>query len=178
MAERGLILVNTGDGKGKTTAALGTALRSIGRGKSVLILQFIKSGENYGEIKALETFPNVTIRSMGKGFIFHNQDDSPEKIAEHKAAAEKAWAMVEEEVASGKWDMMILDEINYAISYGLVEEEKVLALLDHKPEALDMILTGRNATEGVIERADTVTEMKMIKHAYTKGIKAKPGVES
>lgn len=177
MAERGLILVNTGDGKGKTTAALGTALRSIGRGKSVLILQFIKSGENYGEIKALETFPNVTIRSMGKGFIFHNQDDSPEKIAEHKAAAEKAWAMVEEEVASGKWDMMILDEINYAISYGLVEEEKVLALLDHKPEALDMILTGRNATEGVIERADTVTEMKMIKHAYTKGIKAKPGVE-
>ncbi|KXB88074.1 cob(I)yrinic acid a,c-diamide adenosyltransferase [Veillonella sp. DNF00869] len=173
----GLILVNTGDGKGKTTAALGVALRSAGCGRRVLILQFIKSGANYGELAGIALLPTVEIRSMGKGFIFHKQDESEEKMKEHQQAAKEAWAMVETEVKSGQWDLIILDEINYAIHYGLVDVETVVNLLKTKPENLDMILTGRNARPEIIELAHTVTEMKVIKHAYQQGIKAKRGIE-
>lgn len=173
----GLILVNTGDGKGKTTAALGVALRSAGCGRKVLILQFIKSGANYGELAGIDLLPTVEIRSMGKGFIFHKQEESEEKMKEHQAAAKEAWAMVETEVKSGQWDLIILDEINYAIHYGLVDVETVVNLLKTKSESLDMILTGRNARPEIIELAHTVTEMKVIKHAYQQGIKAKRGIE-
>lgn len=173
----GLILVNTGDGKGKTTAALGVALRSAGCGRRVLILQFIKSGANYGELAGIALLPTVEIRSMGKGFIFHKQDESEEKMKEHQQAAKEAWTMVETEVKSGQWDLIILDEINYAIHYGLVDVETVVNLLKTKPENLDMILTGRNARPEIIELAHTVTEMKVIKHAYQQGIKAKRGIE-
>ena len=173
----GLILVNTGDGKGKTTAALGVALRSAGCGRRVLILQFIKSGANYGELAGIALLPTVEIRSMGKGFIFHKQDESEEKMKEHQQAAKEAWTMVETEVKSGQWDLIILDEINYAIHYGLVDVETVVNLLKTKPENLDMILTGRNAGPEIIELAHTVTEMKVIKHAYQQGIKAKRGIE-
>lgn len=173
----GLILVNTGDGKGKTTAALGVALRSAGCGRKVLILQFIKSGANYGELAGIALLPTVEIRSMGKGFIFHKQDESEEKMKEHQQAAKEAWTMVETEVKSGQWDLIILDEINYAIHYGLVDVETVVNLLKTKPENLDMILTGRNARPEIIELAHTVTEMKVIKHAYQQGIKAKRGIE-
>ena len=173
----GLILVNTGDGKGKTTAALGVALRSAGCGRRVLILQFIKSGANYGELAGIALLPTVEIRSMGKGFIFHKQDELEEKMKEHQQAAKEAWTMVETEVKSGQWDLIILDEINYAIHYGLVDVETVVNLLKTKPENLDMILTGRNARPEIIELAHTVTEMKVIKHAYQQGIKAKRGIE-
>lgn len=173
----GLILVNTGDGKGKTTAALGVALRSAGCGRKVLILQFIKSGANYGELAGIALLPTVEIRSMGKGFIFHKQEESEEKMKEHQQAAKEAWAMVEREVKSGQWDLIILDEINYAIHYGLVDVETVVNLLQTKPENLDMILTGRNARPEIVELANTVTEMKVIKHAYQQGIKAKRGIE-
>ena len=173
----GLILVNTGDGKGKTTAALGVALRSAGCGRRVLILQFIKSGANYGELAGIALLPTIEIRSMGKGFIFHKQDESEEKMKEHQQAAKEAWTMVETEVKSGQWDLIILDEINYAIHYGLVDVETVVNLLKTKPENLDMILTGRNARPEIIELAHTVTEMKVIKHAYQQGIKAKRGIE-
>ena len=173
----GLILVNTGDGKGKTTAALGVALRSAGCGRKVLILQFIKSGANYGELAGIDLLPTVEIRSMGKGFIFHKQEESEEKMKEHQQAAKEAWAMVEREVKSGQWDLIILDEINYAIHYGLVGVETVVNLLKAKPENLDMILTGRNAHPEIIELAHTVTEMKVINHAYQQGIKAKRGIE-
>ena len=158
MAE-GLILVNTGEGKGKTTAALGVALRSAGCGRKVLILQFIKSGANYGELAGIDLLPTV------------------EKMKEHQQAAKEAWAMVEREVQSDTWDLIILDEINYAIHYGLVDVETVVQLLQHKPERLDMILTGRNAKPEIIELAHTVTEMKVVKHAYQQGIKAKRGIE-
>lgn len=177
MSERGLILINTGDGKGKTTAALGTALRAIGRGKKVLIVQFIKSGGNYGELMALEKFDNVTIKPMGKGFIFHNRETDEEKFLEHKQAAIDAWRVLENEVYSDKWDLVVLDEINYAIQYDLLEVDKVIELLQQKPKHLDVILTGRNAHEKLIALADTVTEMKVIKHAYQNGIKAKAGIE-
>lgn len=177
MKETGLILINTGEGKGKSTAAFGTVLRSLGRGYKVLILQFIKSGNNYGELEAFKNFNNLDVRSMGKGFVFHNKKDGQGDLALHKAAAEEAWCMVEEEVASDKWDLILLDEIIYAIDYGLVPVEKVTNLLDTKPERLNVILTGRNAPPELIDRAHTVTEMKMIKHAYKQGIKARKGIE-
>ena len=114
---------------------------------------------------------------MGKGFIFHKQEESEEKMKEHQLAAKEAWGMVEKEVKSGQWDLIILDEINYAIHYGLVDVGTVVNLLKTKPENLDMILTGRNARPEIIELAHTVTEMKVIKHAYQQGIKAKRGIE-
>ncbi|KGF48165.1 cob(I)yrinic acid a c-diamide adenosyltransferase [Veillonella montpellierensis DNF00314] len=179
MSERGLILINTGDGKGKTTAALGVALRAVGQNKKVLILQFIKGGQNYGELNAIKRLaPQIEIRPMGKGFIFHNKDNvSTAELNEHKKAADEAWNMLKNEVNSDEWDLIILDEINYAMHYGLVSAESVIHLLKNKPERLDMILTGRNAPEEIIALADTVTEMKVVKHAYQKGIKAKRGIE-
>lgn len=172
---KGLIIINTGDGKGKTTAALGTAMRAAGHGMKVLILQFIKSGNGYGEIKFIEKIPNIEIRSMGEGFVYHRKNGSD--MQKHQAAANNAWEMVKAEVKSEKWDMIVLDEINYAIKYGLIAVEEVEKLLDTKPEKLNLILTGRDAQESLIDRADTVSEMKVIKHAYQKGIKAKKGIE-
>lgn len=175
---QGIILVNTGDGKGKTTAALGTVLRAAGDGLKILFLQFIKSGAGYGELKGLEKLSdNVTVRSMGKGFVFHKQNEDPEQRAIHKEAAEKAWEKVVQEVESDLWDLIVLDEINYAVDFGLLDVRRVTALLDRKPPRLHMILTGRNAKPEIIERAHTVTEMKVIKHAYEQGIKAVKGIE-
>lgn len=175
---RGLILVNTGDGKGKTTAALGVALRAVGNGLKVLILQFIKGGAGYGELEGIQSLgSNIEIRPMGNGFIFHKQRDNEEELKAHKEAAREAWAMLEGEVQSGNWDLIIMDEINYAIGYQLVEVETVVNMLKKKPDSLHVILTGRNAPPEIIELADTVTEMKMVKHAYQKGIKAAKGIE-
>lgn len=178
MAERGLILVNTGDGKGKTTAALGLALRAVGDGLRVLILQFIKSGGGYGELKGIARLgESIEIRPMGNGFVYHRQEQSVEAMAAHKKAAAEAWAMLEREVQSDVWDIIIMDEINYAMKFGLVSEEKVLSMLKAKPERLHVVLTGRDAPESIIAIADTVTEMRMVKHAYQKGIKAMKGIE-
>lgn len=175
---RGLILVNTGQGKGKTTAALGMALRAWGQGLRVLILQFIKSGSAYGELKGIAQLGSrIEIRPMGKGFIFHNKEASEAELLAHKQAAAEAWSALEKEVYSQDWDLIILDEINYAIKYGMVDLDAVLFMLDHKPKPLHLVLTGRDAAPEIIERADTVTEMKVIKHAYQKGIKAAKGIE-
>lgn len=178
MAERGLILVNTGEGKGKTTAALGLALRAVGDGLRVLILQFIKSGGGYGELKGIARLGEfIEIRPMGNGFVYHRQEQSEEAMAAHKKAAAEAWAMLEREVQSNAWDIIIMDEINYAMKFGLVSEETVLSMLKAKPERLHVVLTGRDAPESIIAIADTVTEMRMVKHAYQKGIKAMKGIE-
>lgn len=178
MEQRGLILVNTGEGKGKTTAALGTALRAAGNGYKVLILQFIKGMWDYGEKHSIEALGDtIELRPMGKGFVRHRQNPTDEQLKEHEELAKKAWAMVQEEVTSDKWDLIVLDEVNYAISFGLLEVEKVVELIKSKPARLHMILTGRDAREEIIELADTVTEMRMIKHAYKKGIKATRGIE-
>ncbi len=181
VTERGLLLVNTGDGKGKTTAALGVVLRAVGAGLRVLVVQFIKGGSTYGELKAIEALKEagypVAIRPMGKGFIFHNRDDSQEKMAEHRAAAEAAWQALTEEVMSDKWDLIVFDEINYAVKFGLLEVAQVTKLLTERPKRLHVILTGRDAAPEVIAMADTVTEMKVIKHAYQQGIKAMRGIE-
>lgn len=173
--KKGLILVNTGDGKGKTTAALGMGLRAWGQGLRVLVLQFIKGGWKYGELKAVQRLgPNFEMRQMGGGFIQGPDDKS---LDEHRYAAQEALKAARTEIASNKFDLIILDEVLYAIHYGLVALDDVLALLAQKPEDLHLVLTGRNAPPEIVERADLVTEMREIKHPYTRGIPAQKGIE-
>lgn len=173
--KKGLVLVNTGNGKGKTTAALGMALRAWGQGMKVLVLQFIKGGWKYGELKAIEKLgPNFEIRQMGEGFIKGADESS---LDPHRQAAQEALAAARKETAGGKYDMIILDEILYAVHYGLVALPDVLGIIDGKPAGLHLVLTGRNAPPEVMERADLVTEMREIKHPYQKGIQAQKGIE-
>lgn len=176
MAEtRGLVLVFTGNGKGKTTSALGMALRAWGQGMRILMLQFIKGGWKYGELKAAgQLGERFEIRQAGVGFIM---DSDEEKLAEHRRAAGEALRSAKEEMASGKYDMIILDEINYTISFGLVDKDDVIELVKNKPPRLHLVLTGRNAPPEIIDLADLVTEMKEIKHPFSKGVKAQKGIE-
>lgn len=174
MAARGLVMVFTGNGKGKTTSALGMGLRAWGHGYKVLVLQFIKGGWEYGELKAFRKLDGLEMRPLGLGFIKGNDE---QELNRHREAAKLALAEVQQEITSGKWDMIILDEVVYAISYGLVHEEDILLLIDQKPPQLHLVLTGRNASARLIDKADLVTEMKEIKHPYTKGIQAQIGVE-
>lgn len=172
---QGLILVNTGNGKGKTTAALGLGLRAWGQGFKVLVVQFIKGNWKYGELKTVEALgPNFVIRQMGEGFVRNATSDDKEA---HRLAAEKALQDARQEILSKQWDMIILDEINYAIKFDILSLEAVLELLEAKPEALHLVLTGRDARPEIIDKADLVTEMKEIKHPYKKGIKAQKGIE-
>lgn len=183
MEQKGLVLINTGTGKGKTTAALGTAVRAWGDGQRVLILQFIKGAWKYGELKAIETLGKaegrIEIRPMGDGFVFHKKKDpeNKERLAEKKELARKAWDMVKKEVMSDTWDLVVLDEVNYAIHFGMLETDEVAKLVQERPPRLNMILTGRYAPEELIQLADTVTEMTLIKHAFQKGIRARKGIE-
>ena len=179
MEERGLILVNTGNGKGKTTAALGVVLRAVGQGFKVLILQCIKSGNGYGELAGLAKLGDqVEIRSMGKGFIYYKRDEVGEaELSRHKEAVQVAWRTLVEEVNSDKWDLIVMDEINNAINYELIDVHSVVEMLKNKPKRLHVVLTGRYAKPEIIDMADTVTEMKVVKHAYEKGIKAAKGIE-
>jgi cob(I)alamin adenosyltransferase len=172
---RGLIIVNTGPGKGKTTAAMGTALRAVGNGMKVLMLQFLKGSWHYGELDAVQAFgDNFIMKQMGRGFVkVGGAETDPEDIK----LVEQAWAEADAAIMSGKWDLVILDEINYAISYGMLDPGKVTETLKRKPELVHVILTGRNAHPTIIELADTVTEMKQVKHAYEKGVLAQRGIE-
>lgn len=177
MKKQGLVIVHTGNGKGKTTAALGLAIRAWGDGFRVLILQFIKGGCTYGELKTIETLKGIDDRieidQGGLGFT----NKGPTTKEEHEAAARETLIRAQEEIKSGNWDLIILDEINYAVKYELIREEDMLELLDLRPEELHLVMTGRDACESLIERADLVTEMKEIKHPYQKGIKAQKGIE-
>lgn len=166
----GLVIVHTGDGKGKTTAALGLALRAAGNGLNVLILQFIKGGQTYGELNALKNLP-IEIRQCGRGFTKTGSLD------DHKAAAAQTLDLARAEILSGQWNMIVLDEINYAVKFGLVDESQVLDLLKIRPPELHIVLTGRDATPNLIEAADLVTEMKLVKHPLKNGISAQPGIE-
>ena len=172
---RGLIIVHTGPGKGKTTAALGLAMRAVGSGLRVLMVQFIKGSWHYGELDAAEMLgkDKLTIRPMGRGFVKLGGEIDPED----QKAAEEAWAFCREKLFSGEYDMIILDEINYAINYGLLPVGPVVEALKQKPEMVHVVLTGRSAPAEIIEVADTVTEMREVKHAYQKGIEAQRGIE-
>ena len=172
MSERkGLVIVNTGNGKGKTTAALGLAFRALGHGFRVLMVQFIKGSWKYGELESAKKFENFTLIPMGRGFV-----STDGKIAEEdrKAAGE---ALSYAQAHMKDYDMVILDEVIYAIGFGLIDVKEVVNLIKEKPAGVHLVLTGRNAPEEILERADLVTEMREIKHPYQKGIKAQRGVE-
>lgn len=183
--KHGLLIVHTGDGKGKTTAALGLALRSWGGGYRVLILQFIKGGWTYGEMTAIEklsalpeelsTGGVIQLRRCGRGFTQRNS--SQEEKQQHIAAAVEALEEADKEIASGNWDLVILDEINYAVKFGLLSAADVVEVLKHRPQDVHVVLTGRDAAPELQEMADLVTEMGLVKHPFQKGIKAQRGVE-
>ena len=174
-SRKGLLLINTGPGKGKTTAAMGTALRAVGNGMKVLMIQFIKGSWHYGELDAVQSFgSNFVIKQMGRGFVkVGDAETDPEDIR----LVEVAWAEARQAIYSGLWDMVILDEINYAIGYGMLDPAVVAEALRARPEMVHVILTGRNAHPLLLELADTVTEMRELKHAYQKGILAQRGIE-
>ncbi len=174
-SRRGLILITTGPGKGKTTAALGTGLRAVGNGMRVLVLQFLKGSWHYGELDCTAEFNGkFVLRQMGRGFVkVGGAETDPEDVR----LVEAAWAEAREAIYSGDWDMVILDEINYAIGYKMLDPAVVAEALRNKPEMVHVILTGRNAHPTLVELADTVTEMREVKHAYQKGILAQRGIE-
>ncbi len=174
---RGLILINTGNGKGKTTAALGLALRAAGSNLRVLILQFIKGPWKSGEVKVIEKLkPLIEIEQLGLGFISF-KDGKPVHEEEQLKNAKESFEYACDKINSRQYDMVILDEINNLVSYGLLKVKDVINLLENKPEEIYIVLTGRDAPEEFIDIADTVTEMKEIKHAYNKGIMARKGIE-
>jgi len=176
MEKNGLVVVYTGKGKGKTTAALGIALRASGYNYKTCMIQFIKGSWHYGEMtssKKLE--PDFELIAIGKGFVGIMDDKSPIKI--HKQIASEALRISEEKVRSGKYDIIILDEINYAINLELVKLEEVLELIKIKPANLNLVLTGNYAKNEIIDIADLVTEMKEIKHPFKSGISAKKGID-
>jgi cob(I)alamin adenosyltransferase len=174
-SRQGLLLINTGPGKGKTTAAMGTALRAVGNGMRVLMLQFLKGSWHYGELDAVQSFgANFVLKQMGRGFVkIGGAEADPEDVR----LVEEAWNEAKEAIYSGDWDMVILDEINYAIGYGMLDPALVAEALGGRPEMVHVILTGRNAHPLLIDLADTVTEMREVKHAYQKGILAQRGIE-
>lgn len=176
MPEKGLIIVYTGKGKGKTTAALGIALRAVGHGYKVGMIQFIKGEWYYGELtssKRLE--PEFELIAAGRGFVGIIDDDHP--IEDHQKAAKNAIEVAKQKIASGIYDIMILDEINYAAKLNLISQQDILGVIAAKPEKTSLVLTGNYVSEAIMNAADLVTEMKEIKHPYQKGIKAKKGID-
>jgi cob(I)alamin adenosyltransferase len=172
----GMLLVYTGEGKGKTTAALGLALRAVGRGWRVLMIQFGKGAWHYAELESAKRLaPDFEILPMGLGF-YKILDDS-HSLEEHRAAARAALEKAQSAAASGEYDLLILDELNGAIASGLVLLEDVLQMLDARPSDLSLVLTGRYAPDEIIRRADLVTEMREVKHPYQKGILAQKGID-
>lgn len=174
--EKGLIIVYYGNGKGKTTAALGVALRAIGYNHNICMIQFIKGEWNYGELYSSNRLkPNLELIVTGKGFVGIIDDDH--LIEEHIQSSKNALKIAREKMSSNKYNLIILDEINYALKLNLITEEEVINLLESKPINLSIILTGNYISNRILDLADLVTEMKEIKHPYKKGIKAKKGID-
>ena len=177
---KGLVIVYTGNGKGKTSAALGNVFRALGHGWKVLVIQFFKGDWPvvFGELESAKAHPNLEILQLGKGFVKIMGDKKP--FSEHQSAANEAIAFAKDKIYSGKYDLVVLDEVNYAIDYldvRLVELKDVLEIIEKKPKQTHLILTGRDAKKEIIDRADLVTEMKEIKHPFQKGIPAQKGID-
>ena len=176
MEKNGLTIVYTGKGKGKTTAALGIVLRASGYKKKTCMIQFIKGSWHYGEMdssKKLE--PEFEMVAVGKGFVGIIDDKSSKE--DHEKIAKEALKISNEKIQSGKYDIVILDEINYAVNLGLITVDDVISMIKSKPSNLDLVLTGNYAKDEVIEMSDLVTEMKEVKHPFQQGIKAKKGID-
>lgn len=169
----GLVIVNTGNGKGKTTAALGTLFRAWGRGFRVCVIQFIKSETGtWGEVRAAHKL-DIEWHASGDGFTWLSK--SPDQSADK---ARRAWTLAQDKIAAGGFDVVVLDEMTYAFHSGWLDVGAVIAWLkEHKPPETHLIITGRDAPAELIEYADLVTEMREIKHPFTRGIKAQPGIE-
>jgi cob(I)alamin adenosyltransferase len=168
----GYVQVYTGDGKGKTTAALGLTLRAAGHGLRSYVGQFMK-GQPYGELEALRDHPLITIEQYGGTRCIRREDVSAEDVARARRGLERA----AEAMISGRYEIVVLDEINVALWFGLLSVEEVLALLDRRPKDVELILTGRRAAAEVLDRADLVTEMREVKHYYRSGLQAREGIE-
>lgn len=170
---RGLVIVNTGDGKGKTTAALGLLLRAWGRGFRICVIQFIKAETgSWGELKAAERM-GIEWHKMGDGFTWLSKD-----MEETILSARRGWALAQEKITSGQFDLILLDEFTYPLQYVWLDPGEVIAWLKaHKPPELHLVITGRGAPQALIDYADLVTEMSPIKHPFEQGIKAQPGIE-
>jgi cob(I)alamin adenosyltransferase len=171
--ERGLVIVHTGAGKGKSTAAFGMVLRCIGHGMRVGVVQFVKGAWGTGERTVLARFPElVTCRAMGEGFTWDTQDR-----ARDIAAARAAWALAREMIADPSYRLILLDELNIVLRYDYLAVDDVVAALKGKPRDLHVVVTGRNAAPALIEAADLVTEMTLVKHPFRAGVKAQAGIE-
>jgi cob(I)alamin adenosyltransferase len=170
---KGLVEIFTGSGKGKTSAALGVVLRALGQGLKVHIIYFMKGDYPYGERNSLAQLPNVSLESFGHEYFIDPQNVK----AEEKEQARQALEAARRAVMSSDYDLVVLDEVNIAASWKLIQVEEVLKLIEEKPERVELILTGRHADERLIERADLVTEMVEIKHPFHKGIKARRGFD-
>ncbi len=172
--KKGLLIVNTGTGKGKTTAAFGLAMRARGRGMRVAIVQFIKPGTaNFGEIRAARDL-GIEVEGMGDGWTWRSKD-----LDESAALARAGWARAQEVIEAGEHDLVVLDEFTYPLHYGWLDTAEVLAwIAAHKPSMLHLAITGRYAPDALIEAADLVTEMRLVKHPFKEqGIRAQPGIE-
>ena len=170
--EQGLVQIYTGDGKGKTTAALGLALRACGQGARVAVVQFMKGWDHYGELNSVQLLPKVTLVQTGRpDYVYRGKE-----IQKDYDEAERGLTEARRFAADGV-DLLVLDEINVALDYGLLKLEDVMALVKSKPRDMELVLTGRNAAKELLELADLVTEMREVKHPYQKGVKARRGVE-
>ena len=170
--EPSLVLVNTGDGKGKSTAAFGTAMRAVARGWKVGVVQFLKSGDwSVGEEKVGREL-GIDWWALGDGFSWDSKD-----MDESEATAHEAWRSAREKIVSGEYELLILDEITYPINWGWIAIDDVLSAIQNRPDTVSLILTGRDAPDLLIEVADTVTEMKKIKHAFDRGVMARRGID-
>jgi len=171
--DKGLVQVYTGDGKGKTSAAFGLALRAVGRGLHVYIIQFIKGGFDYGELYVVKKLPNLSLKAFGRGEFI---DEEHPKDEDYKHA-QKALKLAENIVTEGKHDIVILDEINVALKLHLIKLESVIKLIKQRPKHVELILTGRYAPGEILQVADLVTDMKDVKHPYREGFQARKGIE-
>lgn len=173
MGNKGLIIVNTGNGKGKTTAAFGQAMRMAGHGYSSCIIQFIKGEWQTGEAKAVTSFRNlIELHVCGTGFTWEAED-----MGAVEKAARQGWELARVKINSGNYRLVVLDELTYLLNYGIVPESELIDLLAHRPAEMNIVITGREAGAGLIAVADIVTEMGEIKHCYGAGVKAGKGIE-
>ena len=171
--KKGLLIVNTGDGKGKTTAALGMAFRALGHGMRVCVIQFIKGTWKYGELSSAKRFEDLLeFHVRGNGFTW--KSDNLEK---DRAIAREAWELAKEKVASGDFGLVVLDELTYLIKFDMVDEDEIVSALARRPVGLHIVVTGRHASDKLVAAADLVTEMQMVKHPLKSGIRAQKGVE-
>jgi cob(I)alamin adenosyltransferase len=170
---KGLLSVFTGDGKGKTTAALGVTFRALGHGQKVCFIQFIKGKWRSGEAIWSEKFPDLLgFYVMGRGFTWKSED-----LEKDREAAREAWDFAVRMIKGNTWDVIVLDELTYLIHYAMIPEEEILDVFSRKPESLHLVVTGRYASEGLLQAADLVTEMRAVKHPFTSGIKAQRGFD-